>query len=294
MSNLIEGLCKATTALRGWQTDKTNKEKGYDYISSNAVLSRAGGALAENGIMVFPQIKEHGYEVGSTASNKPRYDAWVLMDFVVTAEGGEQMVCPWVCRGTDYSAIDVAIYKAITSGHKYFLMKLLNIGVGNEDGEHDEPDPAPRQQAPRPQKSGLTYADGSPVADAGRDIFDKFKTAHGRIPASRDEMAAWYKAQKDGQAPTPPPTPEHGTAGDVDGVAPLLDGVHYQALLAKTDPNVGDVIAALNGDNVTTPPIARGIIEQLYAEIKPTPAKKLKPETAATMYEAVVTNLPLL
>jgi len=92
-------------------------------------------------------------------------------------------------------------------------------------------------------------------------------------------------------APTPPPAPEQGTAGDVDGVAPLLDGVHYQALLAKTDPNVGDVIAALNGDNVTTPPIARGIIEQLYAEIKPTPAKKLKPETAATMYEAVVIHL---
>jgi len=97
-----------------------------------------------------------------------------------------------------------------------------------------------------------------------------------------------------GRTPTPPPAPEQGTAGNVDGVAPLLDGVHYQALLGKTDPNVGDVIAALNGDNVTTPPIARGIIEQLYAEIKPTPAKKLKPETAATMYEAVVTNLPLL
>jgi len=92
-------------------------------------------------------------------------------------------------------------------------------------------------------------------------------------------------------APTPPPAPEQGTAGNVDGVAPLLDGVHYQALLGKTDPNVGDVIAALNGDNVTTPPIARGIIEQLYAEIKPTPATKLKPATAATMYEAVVIHL---
>jgi hypothetical protein len=154
--------------------------------------------------------------------------------------------------------------------------------------------PPPTQKKPQANAptSPYTYSDGEIVADAGRDIFDQFKAAHhGRIPASRDEMASWYKAQKDGQSPTPPPAPEQGTAGDVDGVAPLLDGVHYQALLSKIDPNIGDVIAALNGDNVTTSQLARGIIEQLYAEIKPTPAKKLKPETAATMYEAVVIHL---
>lgn len=189
MSNLIEGLCKATTALRGWQTDKTNKEKGYDYISSNAVLSRAGGALAENGIMVFPQIKEHGYEVGTTASNKPRYDAWVLMDFVVTAEGGEQMVCPWVCRGTDYSAIDVAIYKAITSGHKYFLMKLLNIGVGNDDSEHeskDAPEPAAAQFANKNTLKILHMVGRNLYGDdwdAKRPVLVKAKTK-GRVTSS--------------------------------------------------------------------------------------------------------------
>lgn len=184
--------------------------------------------------------------------------------------------------------------KLITYARRYALASAFGV-VADEDADGNdtrvEQKAAPQKKATGAATSQYAYSDGEIVAEAGRDIFDKFKTAHNRIPASRDEMAAWYKAQKDGQAPTPPPAPEQGTAGDVDGVAPLLDGVHYQALLAKTDPSVGDVIAALNGDNVTTPPIARGIIEQLYATIKPTPATKLKPETAATMYEAVVNHL---
>jgi len=156
------------------------------------------------------------------------------------------------------------------------------------------------------------YADRSLVADAGRDIFDQFKAAHlGRIPASRDEMAAWYKAQKDGQAPTPPPAPEQGTAGDVDGVAgdesdapdvdqpeddnhPLASEVHKLALATKASPNVGDVIAALSNDGRAKPDYSR---ETIKAEWEPitgksiTPATKVTVETALKMYEHVVGSM---
>jgi hypothetical protein len=69
---------------------------------------------------------------------------------------------------------------------------------GYVDGEIVEQAPLVALIAP------YTYSDGEKVSDAGRDVFDKFKKWHGRIPASRDEMGAWYR-QKDAQAPTTPP-----------------------------------------------------------------------------------------
>ena len=323
--SLASRLALASLDLRGWQADKRNKEQNYDYISADAVLNRAGDALGKQGVVVIPSIIDHGYDIFTTPNGKNRYDAWVSFDMTMVCDGGEVLTCKWFGRGSDYTVVDKAAYKAITSGHKYFLMKLLNIGVGNEDSEHDEPEEKPSKKAQQAQSApaqnkqaqaaplsqtvtvGLILADleSDGIADSGKALAiirakwePLVKAQFGAEKLVKRETAqAMYdhvKGVVSQQAPTPPPAPEQGTAGDVDGVAPLLDGVHYQALLAKTDPNIGDVIAALNGDNVTTPPIARGIIEQLYAEIKPTPAKKLKPETAATMYEAVVTNLPLL
>jgi hypothetical protein len=64
--------------------------------------------------------------------------------------------------------------------------------------------PSPQKKPTGAPVAPYTYGDGEIVAAAGRDIFDKFKSAHGRIPASRDEMASWYKAQFTPEAqPTP-------------------------------------------------------------------------------------------
>ena len=148
--SLPSRLALAALELRGWQADKRNKDGNYDYISADAVLHRAGQALGSNGVVIVPAIADHGYDVGTTASGKPRYDAWVFFDMTMVCEGGEILTAKWVGRGTDYTSVDKATYKAITSGHKYFLMKLLCIGVGNEDSEHDESE-APSNSKPQAQ-----------------------------------------------------------------------------------------------------------------------------------------------
>ncbi|MCI0556305.1 MAG: ERF family protein, partial [Anaerolineae bacterium] len=144
---LSERIAKASIALGSFAADKRNKEQGYAYISAEAVLSRGGNALARQGLAVFPSITE--VEVKTIerldASGKlkgHRYDA--MVKFVMSIlDGTTARDCLWVGAGSDYTTPDKAIYKAITSGHKYFLMKLLEIGAGNEDSEHDD-EPAPR------------------------------------------------------------------------------------------------------------------------------------------------------
>ncbi len=162
---------------------------------------------------------------------------------------------------------------------------------GYIDGEIVEQSPAQATPAPAPTVLHV-YGDGEIAKDAAVPSFLEYKAANlGEVPHSVAELRAWYKAQNASQATTPPPAPEHGTAGDVDGVAGETGRGYYAQLIGKTSPNVGDVIAALSGDKVTTPPIALGIIEQVYATLKPTPATKITAELAAEMYDKVVDQL---
>lgn len=137
MSTLYEKLAKATLDVGGFVTDKTNKEQGYSYISADQVLERAGVALAKVGVVVVPAVVSHDCQVVDRGGKSPRIDAIVTFDMVV-ADTETELHALWVGRGSDYATPDKALYKAITSGHKYFLMKLLEISVGNEDSEHDE------------------------------------------------------------------------------------------------------------------------------------------------------------
>lgn len=127
--------------------DKTNKEQLYDYISADKILSVCGQALFEQDVAVLPEIAGQETKlteyVGRDGKTKGRYDSRVDFVFKIT-DGVETLEQLWFGMGSDYSVPDKALYKAITSGHKYFLMKLLCVGAGNEDGEHESEDDGKR------------------------------------------------------------------------------------------------------------------------------------------------------
>jgi hypothetical protein len=157
---VISKIVKASVEVGALSPDKTNTAQNYSYISADKILERAGNALSANGVAVIPAITEESTTqvdyTDSYGKAKMRFDAVIRFTMTLT-DGETQMDMAWCGRGTDFASPDKALYKAITSGHKYFLAKLLNIGIGNEDGEHEE-EPAQdntkasRQgQATRPQ-----------------------------------------------------------------------------------------------------------------------------------------------
>lgn len=147
-NTLIGKIAKASLKVGALETDKTNTQQNYKYISADKILERGGDALCEAGVVIIPSITQETTEAVKTDKGGTRYDS--IVHFLMTITDGEtQLEMPWCGRGNDYSVPDKALYKAITSGHKYFLMKLLNIGVGNEDGEH-ESDGQPAQAATKP------------------------------------------------------------------------------------------------------------------------------------------------
>ena len=151
--SLVQRLAKATAEVGGkLKADKRNSEQGYNYVSADKILAACGQALADNGIAVIPSIVKQQVNIIDRGNGKSRYDATVDLVLKVT-DGTTAFEEPWYGMGSDYSVPDKALYKAITSGHKYFLSKLFCIGEGNEDGEHEngegeqKPAPAPAKQA---------------------------------------------------------------------------------------------------------------------------------------------------
>lgn len=147
MSGIAEKIAKASAIVGGrLRADARNREQGYDYISADKILAECGQALADVGVMVAPQIDAVNVVPVDRGSGKSRYDVMVNLTMTIT-DGETAQVCQWVGMGSDYAVPDKAMYKALTSGHKYFLAKLLNVGEGNEDGEHEEALP-PSQRSP--------------------------------------------------------------------------------------------------------------------------------------------------
>lgn len=134
--NLAEKLAAIRLEMGSLSPDKTNKDQNYKYISADKVLERAGDVVAKYGVVIIPSVVETELKFVPRANKSDRIDAVVRMTIVVT-DGDSDYSADWTGAGNDYTAPDKAIYKAITSGHKYFLMKLFNIGIGNEDGEHE-------------------------------------------------------------------------------------------------------------------------------------------------------------
>jgi hypothetical protein len=141
-------------ATRSVTADARNSFQKYDYISADKVLGVVGGAMAEAGLAIIPSVLKTDIHWNDSA--KGMFVAEVTMSMQVVYTEGESTDHLWVGVGVDYASPDKAVYKAITSGHKYFLMKLFCFGVGNEDGEHDEPTEKQKATATTPKHKNVT------------------------------------------------------------------------------------------------------------------------------------------
>lgn len=160
--NLIQKIAAVSLEVGSLRADKTNSSQNYDYISADKILSVAGKKLAAAGIVIRAYIEEDSVEAvqytNSYGKTNTRWDARIAFTMIVSDGGNYQIEDKWIGRGNDSATPDKAHYKALTSGHKYYLMKLLNISVGNEDGEHEPAEEpaaeADAHNAPQPQKTG--------------------------------------------------------------------------------------------------------------------------------------------
>lgn len=221
--NLAQRIAKASATVGGkLQTDKKNKQDNYDYISSDKILAVVGQAMADCGVVVFPAVVEHDLQLGQSAGGKTRYDVRVKFDMTIS-DGVSTMTMPWFGVGADYAAPDKATYKAITSGHKYFLAKLFCIGVGNEDGEHESEEPT--QQAKRqPQTQAVEQKKAVMPATSREESYP----AEWKTPA---DAQAWAVSNKHCSNEFEAKASFKNSLKEVTGQDEKLDSNHLAAVL---------------------------------------------------------------
>jgi hypothetical protein len=123
----------------------------YDYATEADVLEAVRRGLAERSVVIVPRC------VGSAILERGREGKAPMFvttaDMVLTlvdGESGEVMECQWKGSGEDSG--DKGLYKALTGGYKYFLLKLFMIPTG-DDPEKDtkkRKGQAPPADAPPP------------------------------------------------------------------------------------------------------------------------------------------------
>lgn len=258
MTNLYTKIAAVSRTVGSLETDKTNQQQRYDYISADKILSVVGKAMAEAGLVIVPTIISQTVYDATSPAGKKFFDAEVGFMMIVSDGGDATIEALWVGRGSDYSVPDKAVYKAITSGHKYFLMKLFNIGVGNEDGEHDDAPPATKATQ---RKQTANRPVPPPPNDSPFD--DEPRSAASIIAALQTAASQYTNPAKEGQLKYMRSSLSNLVGNDKDKAKAILAGVFM--LESSADATSGqasaiiDWVGATKENNYT--PLVRSVQE---------------------------------
>jgi len=141
----------------------TNKHFNYDYVSEEGLVELIRDACIDNGLLLTPSVAmDNHYEtVTGLGDNKNGVLVTWVQEFHLTHISGHIWPFPIrvMAQGADRG--DKAVWKGLTSAHKYAWMRLLMLPTGDDpeadgttDADYTRNAPPPRQperpQEPRP------------------------------------------------------------------------------------------------------------------------------------------------
>lgn len=127
-----------------------NSEQRFKFIEYAVVAGRIRTLFSEYGVIIKPEVLDYRMDEVSSKSGRVGYHYILHMRFsAINADNQEdKLESEWFSESIDYG--DKGLNKAITSGTKYFIMRIFNISErDDEDNDASTPEAiAPRQAAP--------------------------------------------------------------------------------------------------------------------------------------------------
>ncbi len=161
---------------------------GYSYSTESDVLSAVRPAMLRHGLVLLPSMVEGSARTESYQTrNGTGIRAFVTTRYFLSHISGTVWPEALYQAGMAEDSSDKAITKAITSAHKYFMLRFFQVETG-EDSDHDG---RSRQQARTPSSHGNTAASTQ-------------SPPQGRPPAAQAPNAP---------RPDPPPPPQGASQG---------------------------------------------------------------------------------
>ncbi len=164
--SLVAKLAEVMAAVERVPKRGRNEFHRYDYATEADIVATVRGELAQRQVMLIPAVQNHErHELrdtidSKTGKDKPRDPLSVLhMTFTFyDGESGESIVMPWIGVGQDGG--DKGVYKAMTGGEKYFLMKTFLMPTG------DDPETDGKREARKAERDADREALAQQRADA--------------------------------------------------------------------------------------------------------------------------------
>jgi len=131
-------MARVMAEVRNVPKNGRNDFHKYSYIMESDLVDHLRGKLAEQGVAIFPSIREHTVTQVEDQRGRTQYLATVTLELTfIDGETGDQMTTSWVGQGADQG--DKSYYKAYTGAFKHALLKTFLI-TGEE-----EPPPVPKR-----------------------------------------------------------------------------------------------------------------------------------------------------
>lgn len=158
--NLFQKMIEVKRKVAYLQKDA--KGYGYDYTSGSLVLSKINEVLNNEGVFVFPRIKEKGYQpITVQTKNGPRdemlYDLDLIYTFVNIDNPNETLEVPW--SGIGINGEEKGFGSALTYGERYFFLKFFQIPTDKDDPDafekkiHETGNGADKKKGSKPKQT---------------------------------------------------------------------------------------------------------------------------------------------
>ena len=192
--SLVAKLAEVMAAVERVPKRGRNTFHGYDYATEADIASEIRRELAARGVMLIPSIDDMTREA---VGEKGQILTILKMTMTfIDGETGETLNRPWMGAGTDKE--DKGLYKAMTGGEKYFLLKTFLIPTGDDperDVAQDDRQKAPA--APKPRSFDAPRPAPQAPAAPGQNPVDDLLVVSAAKPAMVQEIADRAELIKD-------------------------------------------------------------------------------------------------
>ncbi|MEB3103052.1 ERF family protein [Ferviditalea candida] len=128
---LVKKLVEVMKHVKYIQKTGKNTFHNYNYATEADVNEKVREVLAENNVILIPNVKSHAHREHINAKGKTEYIVTVEVEFTfIDGDSGERITFTTFGEGQD--AGDKGTYKAITGAQKYALMKAFMIPTGDD------------------------------------------------------------------------------------------------------------------------------------------------------------------
>lgn len=183
--SLVKKLSKVMQEVKYIQKKGFNSFHKYKYATEADVAEKVREVLAEQNVIMIPNMTSHSIREHTTSKGNREYIATVNMEFkFIDGDSGEEITFHMVGEGQD--AGDKATYKAITGAQKYALMKAFMIPTG-DDPEADESVDERNEEGNQQKTDGKTNSKHSKGA--------VLKAKWQQLAGSLDGFDDWYLGQ---------------------------------------------------------------------------------------------------